>query len=77
MAILNEFDLGKPGHTLMVPMNEGKNFTDKKLRDVNTFEEFNIDPATMSTEAATYVRRPPRPPPRLPPTAVPSPRPPL
>eukprot|EP00892_Ulva_mutabilis_P010399 jgi/Ulvmu1/7731/UM039_0037.1 len=57
MAILTEFDLSKPGHTLMAPLTEGKNFTDKKLRDVNTFQNFNLDPATISTEAATYIVR--------------------
>lgn len=56
MKILREFDIGKPGHTLMVPLNEGKNFTDKKLRDVNTFQQFNIDPSTMTTAAATQAR---------------------
>lgn len=58
MKILREFDINKPGHTLMVPLNEGKNFTDKKLRDVNTFQQFGIDPSTMTTAAATQVPAP-------------------
>lgn len=55
-AILTEFDLGKPGHTLMVPLNEGKNFTDSKLRDVNTFLQFGVVPQLLTTEEATFVR---------------------
>lgn len=53
--ILNSFDLGNPGHTLIMPKNVGVNYQDFKRRDADILATFQIDPALTTPEVATEV----------------------
>jgi hypothetical protein len=57
-ALLNSFDLSMPGHTLLLPRNEGRNVSDPKLHKVDILASAGINVATTPPEVASQVGPP-------------------